>query len=222
MRCQPLRRALGIKRNIMDNYIEQFVAAFKFLEKFEPELVAMKVDYAELAETYRNISDQHVTLDYKILHSHLLQAAKFSVENFAKQQPVEHQCLSVHFNFQHWLKQQKLGQYADYKLTVGNVYYKGSNVYKTSKTKIKQMIRSGPQLSETLDLHVWLTLDDMTIYDLSIIPTLRAKGYIKHKQGSSPEVLVFRPGEKSDYEYRPLLVDDSFFHRVDRIRGIYP
>ncbi|EMN7239599.1 hypothetical protein WB855_004584 [Vibrio parahaemolyticus] len=206
----------------MDNYIEQFVAAFKFLEKFEPELVAMKVDYSKLAKTYRNISGQHVSPSYQGLHKHLLQAAKFSAENFAKQQPIEHQCLSVHFNFQNWLKQQKLGEYTDFKLTIGNVYYKGSNVYKTSKTKIKQMIKRGPQLNETLDLHVWLTLDDMTIYDLSIIPTLRAKGYIKGKRESSPEVLVLRPGEESDYEYRPLLVDDGFFHRVDKIRGIYP
>ncbi|MGR5235247.1 hypothetical protein [Vibrio rotiferianus] len=206
----------------MDNYIEQFVAAFKFLEKFEPELVAMKVDYSNLAKTYRNISEQHVSPSYQNLHKHLLQAAMFSAENFAKQQPIEHQCLSVHFNFQNWLKQKKLGEYTDFKLTIGNVYYKGSNVYETSKAKIKQMVKLGPQLSETLDLHVWLTLDDMTIYDLSIIPTLRAKGYIKGKRESSPEVLVLRPGEESDYEYRRLLVDNGFFHRVDKIRGVYP
>lgn len=205
----------------MDKYIDQFVAGFKFLEKFEQKKASRKVDDQDLIEYYKCIAVQYSSANYQELHKHLFQAAQFYANNFSRQQPLEHQCHSVHFNFQNWLQQQNLGKVTDFKMTVGNVIYKGNNVYKTSKTKIKQIINNGPNVDEALNLHVWLTLDDMTVYDLSIIPTLRAKGLIDSKLGSTPEVLVYRPGEKGDYEYQPLLVDDGFFYKVDKINIIH-
>ena len=100
-------------------------------------------------------------------------------------------------------------------ITIGNVYYRGQNVYKTTKSKIKQILAEGFQPTKTLDVHVWLTLSDMTVVDLSILSTAEAKGS-EIKKYSDSHVLIWRDGQPSDFHYEPLLVDDQFYEKVDR------
>ncbi|HBC3593064.1 hypothetical protein R7D97_25505 [Vibrio sp. Vb5031] len=113
-----------------------------------------------------------------------------------------------------WKVSERASSIADLRLTVGNVFYKGNNIYQLNKKKLKTIINDGQTLSKSLDLHVWLTASDMTVYDLSIIPTLRELGY----DMESYEIFDFKvwsSGDKKDFDYVPLLVDDKFSHRVD-------
>lgn len=103
---------------------------------------------------------------------------------------------------------------ADLRLTIGNVYFKGNNIYQLTKKTLKSIINDGQDLSKALDLHVWLTASDMTVYDLSIIPTLRELGYDMQSYAHC-DYKVWCAADKKDFDYVPLLVDDKFSRRVD-------
>jgi hypothetical protein len=116
--------------------------------------------------------------------------------------------------FRYW-QMQPFAEAFQMSITIGNVYYRDQNVYNTSKTKIRQILAEGFQPTKTLDVHVWLTLSDMTVIDLSILFTAEVKG-CDIKQYSDSHVLIWKDGSPSDFHYEPLLVDNQFYEKVDR------
>lgn len=97
-------------------------------------------------------------------------------------------------------------------VTIGNVRFRGKDIYGADVQTVLGLLRAGPTSGAELPVHVWLTLDDMTVFDLSIKPTLRAMGVADL---SGDEVLSWTDREPSDFEFEPLLVDNNFFERVD-------
>ncbi|AIW22365.1 hypothetical protein F0267_01605 [Vibrio coralliilyticus] len=151
----------------------------------------------------------------------IAEMAEYFIEGRNNMNPgcIAHQCHIVSHGFKLFFDQNcsepSLPQFANLKLTVGNVFYKGENIYKATKRTVRDTIDDGRKLDRKLDVHVWLTASDMTVYDLSIIPTLRAKG---HNIGSdASQLIVWRQEDKSDFIYKPLLVDDDFANKVDII-----
>ncbi|MGK0446908.1 MAG: hypothetical protein ACJA2M_000678 [Polaribacter sp.] len=76
---------------------------------------------------------------------------------------------------------------------------------------------NGFQPNTDLPLHVWLTLPNLTIIDLTIIPTLVDKGIELTLQEKAEKVIIWKENEPSNLRYEPLLVDNSFMHRIDKI-----
>jgi len=105
-------------------------------------------------------------------------------------------------------------------LTVGEVRYKGTSVYDVSKAKIKRLIRGGNQTTSALGVHCWVTLDDMTVYDPTIMPNLAHMGWIEEAEVSAHPIIVAPNGKTDDFEYIPMLVDNNFMARVDEVIGV--
>lgn len=155
------------------------------------------------------------------MHQLIDEMAHYFLEGRNNMNPgsIAHQCHIVSHGFKTFFDQncsvQSLPQLANLKMTVGNVFYKGENIYKATKRSVCETIDAGRKLDRELDFHVWLTTSDMTVYDLSIIPTLRAKG---HNIGSDVDpLIVWRQGDKSDFIYKPLMVDNELADKVDII-----
>jgi hypothetical protein len=97
-------------------------------------------------------------------------------------------------------------------VTIGNVYYRQNNIYKVTRTSIAQTVAEGFRADKNVDVHVWLTLDDMTVFDLTIVPTLISNGLLA---ADTPPLLMWRETDQSDFKFEPLLADNKFFERVD-------
>ena len=55
-------------------------------------------------------------------------------------------------------------------------------------------------------------MDDLTVIDLSIVPTLVKYG---HLPADTSPVLFWRENAAGDFSFEPLLVDNLFFERID-------
>jgi len=77
----------------------------------------------------------------------------------------------------------------------------------------------GPRDGEDLPVHVWLTVEDMTVLDLTILASLRHRGQY---EGHSEGMLVWKANDPGDFLFEPLLVDNLFATRVDNVTLIQP
>lgn len=98
-------------------------------------------------------------------------------------------------------------------VTIGNVRYREQDLYGTTRERIDATLAAGPS-DQTLDMHVWLTLQNMTVLDLTIKSSLAAMGLRQIVAGESP-VLLWRETDGSEFSYEPLLVHNRFADLVD-------
>lgn len=102
-------------------------------------------------------------------------------------------------------------------LTVGEVKFRGESVYEVTEQKVITTFQRGFQREEALDVHVWLTFEDMTIVDLTIMASLLRLGWIDRKHYKQSPVVVGKAAQLADFEYQPLLVDNDFARRIDQL-----
>ncbi|NKC13780.1 MAG: hypothetical protein GKR94_16815 [Gammaproteobacteria bacterium] len=72
---------------------------------------------------------------------------------------------------------------------------------------------------ESLELHVWLTFSNMTVLDLTIVPTLVSKGLASLKDFDNCRYVIWKEGETVDFDYLPFLQHNNFMYEVDKIVG---
>jgi hypothetical protein len=99
-------------------------------------------------------------------------------------------------------------------VTVGNVHFRGEDIYGLTPDKLRAILAEGRKPRHNLDFHVWLTWADMTVFDLSILPSLAAMGRLAPGEASAG-VVVWREDQPGDFHFEPLLVDNDFFLKVD-------
>ncbi|MFC1672650.1 hypothetical protein ACFL12_00720 [Pseudomonadota bacterium] len=205
------------------NYLDQFIDALKFLTKFNKEYRDMNPDFEEtrqILSSFQKATNEDTYINFR-------KFIKDFSEAFIQKIPEEHvinKCHAASYSF--WSAFQNL-EYSDafsIQITVGNVFYKGENIYNLSKGNLTKIINKGPSRDEALDAHVWVTLEDMTVIDLTIIPTLVHRGLLPKSELDTGRVLIWRECDKSDYSYQPILVDNDFTQRVDETQTVitYP
>jgi hypothetical protein len=141
------------------------------------------------------------------------------VEHGAQRGSISHSCHAISDGFMKTLSN-ATDEPLPIAITIGDVWFRGKKKYGVTRSKIDQLIRAGFDKSRFVDVHVWLTLSDMTVIDLTILPTLRADGELEAKtEPGSDGILICREDEPSDYLFEPLLVDNDFFSKVER--GLY-
>jgi hypothetical protein len=101
-------------------------------------------------------------------------------------------------------------------VTVGEVRYRGESVYGIDRAKIDECVRSGLGADKPVGVHVWLTFEDMSILDLTIMASLLRLGRVSPDQYMRMPVVCGRPEELEGLEFIPYLVDDDFRERVGR------
>lgn len=192
-------------------YLDQTLEAVRFYAKLNKAFRKFEPDYVEMSQNFiEKQSPQH-----RGEFNHLLNKfIKPLGETYLQQYPgdIAHSCHAVSQGFyETWMR---LPDVPPLNITIGNVYFQGENLYQVSKTSIKRILNEGNQVDKTIDLHVWLTLDDLTVIDLTILSTLRAKSLLQ-EQSIDSNVLIWREEDPGEFRFEPLLIDNSFFQKVD-------
>ncbi len=199
-------------------YLKKFVSSLKFLEEFNKE-------YRKQGNNFELI--EHSLLKFcstenENMYSFIRAKIEKTAHHFINRIPVENlinNCHIVSSDFYKYWKSVEPSNAFSIDVTIGNVYYQGKSMYDLSKSKLKTIINQGFQPDKELPVHVWLTLEDMTIFDLTIIPTLVAKGMLNLNEAKKT-VLVWRENNPSDFYFEPFLIDNDFIDRVDKRKDV--
>ena len=187
----------------------------RYLQAFESDV---RPDFAALEQALLGFQSPTNTQTYRhLLHEVLLPLST----TFLNHSPfkIANACHSVSHAFrENFRRLPEVGSLFALAITVGNVYYRGENIYQASHDSIRDLIRTGPRDGEELPVHVWLTLEDMTVLDLTILSSLRQQG--RH-DGDQDGMLVWKASDPGDFYFEPLLVDNLFATRVDHITMVY-
>lgn len=196
----------------MASYKDQYLNALRYLGELYPEAFLPEEDLAGISETI----DYTRSKEGQVLYSQ----GRPVLAAFAKQwlatlpHQIEHNCHALAGGFLKVWERFELARAMPLAVTIGNVYYKGRNIYGTSREAIADVLRAGHS-NTPLELHVWLTVDDMTVLDLGIKHTLAAMGLRSPVSGNEQPVLIWQESSPGAYQYEPLLINNEFFRLVD-------
>lgn len=198
------------------SYLEQFIESVRYLEVFQSDAMP---DYTEMGRTLLSFqSAENAPMYRRLLEEVLLPLGRSFLANSPFK--VANSCHSVSHAFRHnFCNLPGVGEMFELAVTVGNVYYRGENIYQVSRDSIRDLVKRGPRDGEVLPVHVWLTLEDMTVLDLTILASLRHRGQY---DGHSDGMLVWNANEPGDFIFEPLLVDNLFATRVDNVTLVHP
>lgn len=107
-------------------------------------------------------------------------------------------------------------------LTIGNVLVDGEPRYRVSRQGLRRLLRKGPEATDVIHVHMWLTWPDFSILDLTILPALI------NESGQEPTLdrpdglaLVGQPQAlKPRYSYVPFLVGEEFIWRIGAVEEV--
>lgn len=197
-------------------YLKQYVSSLKYLEEFSEE-------YRKKGNNFEAVEKElleNCSTENENRNSRIRARIEEITNSYVKTVPPENLINNCHVITYDFYQQFIKGYGAKHiDITIGNSYYQGKSRYNLSKQKLKTIINQGFQPDKELPVHVWLTLDDMTVFDLTIIPTLIAKGELNLNEVTN-HVLVWRENTISDFHFEPLLVDNDFIGRVEKIKNV--
>lgn len=194
-------------------YISKFLDAMIFAGELDPEL---KIGQEKIAQLEKYYNEQRKNKEIKvIINKELSQYANGYIQNAPF--TLANQCHNISQSFFDLCTKNRITEICGMAITIGNVKYKGKELYKATPEYIKETIDKGFQPEEPLNLHVWLTLVDMSVLDLTIIPTLISKNIATPKDFKSKDLVVWRKNNDHHLEYIPMLHDDNFLHKVDKV-----
>lgn len=129
-----------------------------------------------------------------------------------------YQCLADSHTFLRACLEHKVVNPLYMTLTVGDVSLDGKRLFNASRETISTAVDQGISTIDTPKFHVWLTLADMTVIDLTIVRQLVASGAIPEPSSEQDAswLTVWREERKGRFDYHPILIDDDFLSRLQR------
>ena len=197
------------------SYLNEFVESLQFLRDFSDDYRVNAQDERTLRNILGELESLHDANYYKEIRNFVRILSQAVLANY-REEDVVNKCHAVSQSLWDTYKK-NIPTGIEMSVTVGNVIYKGKNLYRLTRDGLREIIAQGPTATGSLDVHVWLTLEEMTVIDLTIVPTLVHRGELPESALEDP-ILFWREGIESDFEYQPILVDNEFMHRVDRVR----
>lgn len=186
-------------------YLSQFIDA----THYGNERNGMPSNRDELSQVISNLAgEERGTRAF--IRNRVKAFAEDFLDGAERKYEIAHSCHAT----SHYFAQEVAGQIG-VAVTIGNVYFRGTNVYGVTREKIEDLIREGFNRERFVDVHVWLTTADMTVLDLTVLSSLTALGYTE-APSSSNRVLVWNEKIPGDLEFEPLLVDNDFYYKVER------
>lgn len=98
-------------------------------------------------------------------------------------------------------------------VTIGNVKYAGEYLYKADIPNLEKRFKFGAKSNTPIDFHVWITLPDLSIIDLTLIVTSLVND--GQKNISSLNVTTWREDQESKYEYEPLFLHNNLMSLIE-------
>jgi hypothetical protein len=196
-------------------YRTAFVGALRNLASLSPEYAATRPDFVQISQILARNREPELMDTYLQVKSRLLQPfAEYYVKTHPARGGVANACHAVSAGFRESWGNLEVAAAFPLTVTIGNVYFRGDNIYKVTFPRLTEILRLGPQAGQTLDVHVWLTCDNLEVIDLTIKSTLLRRRKLNPKKVKSP-VLFWSEDEPGDFSYEPLLIDNDFFAKVD-------
>jgi hypothetical protein len=203
----------------MATYLDQFLDSLKFFSQLHPD-----IQHPDLEEMKRNIlSYQTGELAdfYNKFRQGITAVANLYIEGAGG---IQAAALNAHTHSQGLMttwNQSQFGEACPLCVTIGNLYYKGTNLFPTTRDGIRSMIQRGKDRSAPIQGHFWLTADDMTVVDPTIISTLARWGKYPETKAKQCPTIIWREDSNSDFCYKPLLIDNTLFALIDEGPMVY-
>ncbi len=196
-------------------YFDHFIDALRFLTEINADYRNTHPDFSEIEKAIRSAQSESLRQEYAMLSEKILAPfARNYVERIGSVSNVAHSCHSLSDGFLKTWRRLEIAEMFPLAVTVGNVYYKNENIYGLTKSTLKKILEEGKATKNTLDVHVWLTWDNLSVLDLTVIPSLIEMGKLSAKDVCSP-ILIWSESEPGDFVFDPILVDNDFFSKVD-------
>lgn len=201
------------------SYRRKFIDSLRFLGQIEPE---SGVSEEQLLGVEEVIVMTQTDADMVKAYAKGLELLVAIGEQWIQAMPYgpQHKCHSLAQGFMMTWSSTPFAEATPLAVTIGNVYYKGQNIYDATRESILETIRIGPT-TEKLPMHVWLTRDDMTVIDFAIQPSLIAMGLMEPIPAEESPLLIWKESDPGNFRFEPLLVHNNFFHLVDEGEDIF-
>lgn len=191
-------------------YIDHFVAALQFYFELNPSEKSGP-DFDRLRQSFLQNQLPPVAPAFRNTKRFAAHLADEIVRTFPGD--LAHSCHAASSGFlQSWYASQPPEIIGTFAITIGSVRFQGHPVFEATRSSVAEVINCGHQPNTTLPVHVWLTLDDLTVLDLTIVSTLIASGDLP---ANASRILFWREDQPSEFSFEPILVDNLFFERVD-------
>lgn len=197
------------------SFEKHFTQSIEFRAHFDAQFRLNSEAIQLLEKTFRQTSENAMLEPFFSIRQGLCTLAQEFASNNSVA-PYSYQCLAdSHVFLQACIDQNVIGEkYMN--LTVGDVSFKGEKLFNATRDTIESAVSNGISTIEKPLFHVWLTLSDLTVIDLTIINHLITRGVVEEPAYSDQFINVWRPERKGDYEYHPVLVDDDFIVRLQK------
>lgn len=197
------------------SFEKNFVQGIEFRSHFDAQF-SLDTDARMLLEaTFQKTNDQAMQEPFFSIRQQVCALAKVYADQ-KEVRPFTYQCLADCHVFLQACVEQEVVQEKYMTLTVGDVTFKNTRLFNTSRNTIQNAIATGISTKDVPQFHVWLTLADMTVIDFSISRYLSASGIEEKRHTPCQSPTIWRPDRKRDINYLPVLVDDGFLYRLQK------
>src|SRR5258707_4381263 len=163
-------------------YFDKYISALEFLVEFHPEIAREAGGIGKARDYLLSCQSEDQAPAYsKLVERLITPLAKFHVEKTREiNGEMARSCHAVSDGFLRTYTQSpklsEISRHFPMAITIGDVSYKGRNIYHVTRNSVRAIMNRGRNLNEDLHVHVWLTLVNMTVVDLTIASYLRGKG----------------------------------------------
>lgn len=197
------------------SFEKHFTQSIEFRSQFDTNF-AVDINTSQLLETsFRQTRKKAMQEPFFSTRQQLCALAKDYVKDNTIA-PFSYQCLADCHVFLRACLDQKVITEKYMTLTVGDVSFKGKKLFNTTRQTMETAVAHSITTQDDPQFHVWLTLVDMTVIDLTLIDQLVRSGHTNKPENSGRTVNIWRPDNKGDFNYHPVLVDDDFLSRLQQ------
>ena len=198
------------------SFEKHFTKSIEFRSQFDPGFQLDTAAMTVLESTFRQTSEKSMQEPFFGIRQRVCALANEyasgnSVEAFS------YQCLADSHVFLQACVEQQIVNEKYMTLTVGDVSYKGNRLFNADRLTMEAVVSKGISTQDEPLFHVWLTLADMTVIDLTIIRQLQQKQLIPAGDTSDQPLHVWRAERPGQFDYFPILVDDDFLSRLQKV-----
>lgn len=197
------------------SYEQQFTQGIENLIHFDSRFSLDEPARELLEKTFRRTSEKALEEPYFGIRQQVcLEAARYAGNNLVD--AFAYQCLADSHTFLEASVQQRLVHKNYMTLTIGDVSFDGKPLFNATQATLQSCVSDGISTGDRQRFHVWLTLADMTVIDLSIVAYLVEHQLLSEPVRSEDWLNVWRAERQGRFDYHPLLIDDAFLSRLRR------
>ena len=197
------------------SFSKEFVRSISYRSRFDPAFSIDAHSARVLEATFNSTSAQAMEEPFFSIRQKVCSLAQvYAADNDVESYP--YQCLADSHTFLNACLTQRIVNEKYMTLTVGDVSFNGQKLFDVSHGTLESAVAQGISTKDKQRFHVWLTLADMTIVDLTIINQLVSLNQIRTPASDEEWLNVWRAERKGRFDYHPMLVDDDFLSRLQR------